>query len=283
MKRTKKLTLREAFSLTRKHRWDRQKAGADAIACAERVLGVLGEGTPVTRVGEADVRRLVATLRFTHELAPGTVNRHLSALRALLDTAHTQGAIAEVPRFAWQAEPRGRIRWLSTNEQAELFASIYGINYHVGQLCKVLVDTGLRVGEALALKWADVELVGPSPRVTVRESKNGEQRVVPLTLDAAGVLRRRRGHASPFGMLSQSTVNHVFRAAREALPWAAGDDELVPHCLRHTCASRLTRAGVPTVIVGAWLGHRDVRSTLRYAHPDDVGLRSAARLLEGVQ
>lgn len=282
----KSMTLQEALTHTTRYRWAIQKAGESAITCANRVALLLGAGTGLHRIRESDVRRMVANLRFAGECSPATVNRHLSALRAMLQSGHELGAIKDIPAMPWQKEPRGRTRWLSPREQRELFMAINGQNPNVYTLCAVLVETGLRVGEALKLKWEDVMWGGANPHVVVRESKNGETRWVPLTHDAREHLRRRGNtHGfgpGPFSALSQSTVNHAFRAAREQLAWAAGDDEIVPHCLRHTCASRLVNSNVSLPVVQAWLGHRDPESTMRYAHVDADGLSAAARLLEGV-
>jgi len=289
----KALTLEEVLTHTIRHRWARQRSGESAIGCARRVLELLGPEMPVHRVREDDVRRIVATLRFQTECSPATVNRHLSALKSMLSAAKDLGAVKAVPAMPWLPEPRGRTRWLSKREQRELFLALNLHNTTVATLCTVLVETGLRVGEALALRWEDVQITGRA-HLVVRFSKNGEQRWVPLTADAVralcvmgckppyvdGVYHGLR--TGPFAHLSQSTINHTFRAAREELPWSRGDREIVPHCLRHTCASRLVRMGVSAAVIQAWLGHRDMESTMRYMHVDEDGLSAAARLLEGV-
>ena len=60
-----------------------------------------------------------------------------------------------------------------------------------------------------------------------------------------------------------------------------GDDtDFVPHCLRHTCASRLVQKGVHLQVVQQWLGHRAIQTTLRYAHLAPKNLNSARDVLE---
>jgi integrase len=183
----------------------------------------------------------------------------------------------------WQREPKGRTRWLTQDEVGHLAQAClprkHGVS--VAALVRFLAETGLRVGEALALRWDDLELEGPRAHALVRTSKNGDARWVPLTEEAAQAAHSMRTQQrGPWVGLSQSVVNHVFRAAREAVLSTAGDREVVVHTLRHTAASRLVRAGVSLPVVSAWLGHRDFRSTLRYTHIDQDGLTAAARMLQ---
>ncbi|NKF15243.1 tyrosine-type recombinase/integrase, partial [Rhizobium phaseoli] len=66
-------------------------------------------------------------------------------------------------------------------------------------------------------------------------------------------------------------------------PWAS-DDKFVPNMLRHTCASRLVFSkGIPLPQVMLWMGHRDIQTTMRYAHlaPRDLDMAAVA-LLEDV-
>jgi integrase len=221
---------------------------------------------------------MVLAMRATG-LSPASCNRHLSALSAVLEQAD------HAPAIPWQKEPKGRQRWY-TQDEVRLLAQACLTSKHgqaVSSLVLFLAETGLRVGEALALEWVDLELEGNRPHAKVADSKNGDSRWVPLTTDAAQAARTRTGPRGPWCGLSQSTVNHVFRSAREAVSSTRGDAECVVHTLRHTAASRLVRAGVSLPVVSAWLGHRDFRSTLRYTHVDEQGLTNAARLLQDAQ
>ncbi len=269
--------LLQALQLAKRDRFNAQKSGDTSAARAQRTIAWLGGTTSVARVTEARLRALVLAMRASG-LGPASVNRHLSALRVALKSAGQDSTA-----MPWQKEPRGRTRWLSPAE-VNLLASACVIQPNglaVGLLVRFLGETGLRVGEALALQWADVDLL-QRPHVIVRTSKNGDSRWVPLTNEAVQVLRVQKDLSAPF-RLSQSRVNHIFRAARDSMDWSRGNSEIVPHTLRHTAASRLVQAGVSLPVVQAWLGHRDFRSTLRYTHVDQDGLAAAARMLENRQ
>ncbi len=58
------------------------------------------------------------------------------------------------------------------------------------------------------------------------------------------------------------------------------DDQFIPHCLRHTCASRLVQRGVPILVVQQWLGHKTIQMTMRYAHLCPTNLEEAVKVLE---
>jgi integrase len=266
------MDLTTALEHTTRNRFGPQKDGERAVARAQRCIAFLGPQRLAKRVREPDLRRMLLAMRESG-LGPASINRHLSALSAVLEEAGVQLAMP------WQREPKGRTRWLSDGEVLLLQSALSG-SPTVAALVAFLAETGLRVGEALRLRWEDIELV-QRPRVVVRLSKNGDQRVVPLTATAVRTVSLMASRVDgPWWGLSQSRVNHTFRAARDSIESMRGDREIVPHALRHTAASRLIRAGVPAPTLQAWLGHRDYRSTLRYVHVGDESLAAAARMLE---
>ena len=167
----------------------------------------------------------------------------------------------------------------------------------------LLAATGMRRGEALGLRWADVDVGGSSLSVrrsatVVRHKGQGEDLIVgppksgrPRTIDLdPGTLAALRAHKATQGTLSlalarddayvlanlDGTVRHPERvsrrfvaaliAAREAL----GEDVLSKirlHDLRHTHATLLLRDGVPIKVVSERLGHASAMITLGvYAH-----------------
>lgn len=270
------MRLSAALAAARAARFDRQRDGDRAVARAERCIRFLGD-RPCSRVRPADLRRMVSAMLATG-LGPASCNRHLSALSAVLAEA---GVELEVP---WQREPRGRQRTLSREEVNHLAQACLQREHGeaVGALVRFLAETGLRLGEALALEWKDLDLTGAKPGARVGSSKNGDARWVPLTHDAVHAARTRLSPESrgPWYRMSPSVVQHVFRFARNAVSSTRGDREVVLHALRHSAASRLVQAGVSLPVVSKWLGHRDHRSTLRYVHVDDDGLVKAAAMLE---
>lgn len=250
------MNLNDALDAVWTRRWSRQRDGGQSRDRARRCLRLL-QGRPS--------RRTLAALALALEaegLAPATVNRHLSALSAVLAEA---GLELELP---WRREPRGRDARVTGAQLAALLAALPPT---MASLATFLAETGMRVGEACALGEEDI--VGEM--VHVRDSKNRDDRRVPLTERALAAWS-----ASPCGwsLMSRSSFQHAFRRAAAD----AGVPGLRPHDLRHLAASRLVAAGVPLPTVQAWLGHRDYRSTLRYVHVGSEALVRARDMLESL-
>jgi hypothetical protein len=74
--------------------------------------------------------------------------------------------------------------------------------------------------------------------------------------------RRPKG---PFTRLSQAQFRAIWNEAKGEVGLAA-DEQVVPHILRHTCASRLVQGGIDIRRVQMWLGHQTLSMTMRYAH-----------------
>ena len=191
-----------------------------------------------------------------------TINRKLAALSKLLRKASKMGEIHSLPEFRRQKEKRGRVRFLEYDEEDKLFAAIRARSEHYYLLSVFLVDTGARLGEAIGLRWNDIH----DGAVTFWLTKSGRSRSIPLTrraLEAVRSIDRKR--AGPFAGIEQYKYRAVWHEARAEIG-LANDTELVPHCLRHTCASRLVRGGVDIRRIQMWLGHQTLQMTMRYAH-----------------
>jgi integrase len=205
--------------------------------------------------------RLVIGLRKRGN-SNATINRKMSALSKLLRKAHKMGDISVLPDFTRQKERAGRVRFLEHDEETRLFAAIGARNPLYERLCIFLVDSGARLGEALGLRWNDLQ----GSMATFWITKSGRSRSVPLTTRA----RKALGHATtrglgPFSGIDQQQFRTVWKLAKQDAGFV-DDPDLVPHVLRHTCASRLVRGGIDIRRVQMWLGHQTLQMTMRYAH-----------------
>jgi site-specific recombinase XerD len=81
-------------------------------------------------------------------------------------------------------------------------------------------------------------------------------------------------------MIAAITSSRMVRA-RERILKAASIDDLRTHDLRHDFATIVHDAGAPLAVVGRLLGHRDLRSTARYAHATEARMRSAVEQAAG--
>jgi integrase len=141
--------------------------------------------------------------------------------------------------------------------------------------------TGLRRGELVALRWRDVDFERSSIRVSgsyangkLTTPKSGHGRVVPTVPEVAAALSRLSERASSTGDAALVFPGGVAEyldgsALRRRFIAACARAELRPirfHDLRHTFGTLAVRGAESIVELQAWLGHAEVRTTMRYTH-----------------
>ncbi|WP_119258852.1 site-specific integrase [Shinella zoogloeoides] len=205
-----------------------------------------------------------------------TINRKMAALSKLLRKAHKMGDIQSLPEFKRLKEKAGRIRFLEPEEETRLFEAISEKSDLYGRFCIFLIDTGARLGEGIGLRWQDLN----RDRATFWLTKSGKSRSVPLTERAAAAIqaseRTRRG---PFTNIIQAKFRAAWNEAKQEVGLGSEPD-VVPHILRHTCASRLVQGGIDIRRVQTWLGHQTLQMTMRYAHLASGDLDICVPILE---
>jgi integrase len=276
IREVKSYRISELFSAYRDILWDdgRHKYNVSSF------IGEIDEillGERFSAFDQSTLDNLVGTLRQRGN-SNATINRKMAALSKLLRKAHKMGDIHSLPEFRRQKERAGRIRFLEKDEEARLFAAIRSRSEDAYRLSIFLVDTGCRLGEALGLIWNDLQ----PTRVSFWITKSGRSRTIPLTLRAREVVafsgegRRPKG---PFAMLNQPQFRQIWNEAKMEVGLGA-DEQVVPHILRHTCASRLVQGGIDIRRVQMWLGHQTLQMTMRYAHLATNDLDSCVVVLE---
>jgi integrase len=205
-----------------------------------------------------------------------TINRKMAALSKLLRKAHKMEDIQSLPEFKRLKEKAGRVRFLEPDEEARLFAAVRERSELYARLCIFLIDSGARLGEGIGLRWQDVH----GERVTFWLTKSGKTRSVPLTERAAEAIQASAGaKRGPFASIDQAKFRAAWNEAKQEV--GLGDEpDVVPHILRHTCASRLVQGGIDIRRVQTWLGHQTLQMTMRYAHLSSGDLDICVPVLE---
>ena len=170
-----------------------------------------------------------------------------------------------------------RTRWLAGIELERLQGVMQPSDW---KLVAFAIETGLRRGEQFRLRWDQVDL--ENGVLTLPLPKGGKTRHVPLSEEAKTILRSfdsflRSAWVFP-GLkdMTQPMDSRAFlRRSFEPGLRQAGITGACWHSLRHTAASRRIMAGVDLVSVKEILGHRDIQTTLRYAHLAPEHLRDA--------
>jgi integrase len=237
------------------------------------------------------------------EVARATTNRNISSLRAALARAVEWGVLSAMPlgKIKRKAEDENAVvRYLSEDEEVRLRAALiardttrqaaresaniwrrergyeewpaYGTySDHLTPLVLLALNTGLRRGELLQLRWRDVDI--PRKMLTVRGegAKTGQTRHVPLNSEAVQVLKAWEPILCEvswyvFVGADSETPIVVIKKAWTSVLKAAKVSAFRFHDLRHTFASKLVMAGVDLNTVRELLGHKSLMMTLRYAH-----------------
>ncbi len=135
---------------------------------------------------------------------------------------------------------------------------------------------GLRVSEALALGWDQIDL--EAGRIHVRRLKNGKNGNHPLNrtqIEALRRLREEQGGRSPFVFASEQG-NRLGRSSAYKIIARAGkraglDVPVNTHMLRHSCGNHLINVLERCIRrIQEYLGHRDIRHTVRYTELDEA-------------
>ena len=192
---------------------------------------------------------------------PATVLRELTTLRAILNKAHREELLAQVPAFPRIKVEPGRCRWLTVEEERRL---LLAAKPHLRALIAFAVDTGGRKSELLKLDWQNVDL--DRGFVTFRKTKNGEDRSVRLTDRAKQVLSDLAPQVcGPVFTYRGQGIKDVKTSFGRACKRAEIEDFRF-HDLRHTFASRLVQQGVSLYEVMHLTGHKSFEMVQRYAH-----------------
>jgi integrase len=213
--------------------------------------------------------------RPARPVRPGTVNRELDTLRAILQWAVKERKLLESPMADVEhlhVENR-RIRVLTTDEQRALLAACRR-HLKLAVLLELLLITGARVGEFLALMWADDH----RDELHFLQTKNRQVRPVQVSprmralLDAlprqgAYVFTNRRT-GRPY-----LNVRKVFDRALVRAGITTGD--VTVHTLRHTAITRMRMAGIDDATIMELVGHLTKRMLDRYTHPPIERKRTA--------
>ena len=258
----------------------------------------------LTRLTPTDVRAFVQA-KTTAGLAPATVKQMHAILRAALQHAMREDLVARnvAKLVVVPGGSQGEIVPLSVEEARALLSAAEGTRLYA--LWAVALAVGLRRGEALGLRWKDVDLDLGELRVSqtlqrvdgqlqiVPPKSERSRRRVPLPSVTVAALKRHReraaaeaakrgGSVGPEDLVFTSSIgtpleprnaNRVFTD----LLRSAGLRPTRFHDLRHTCASLLLAQGVSPRVVMETLGHSAIAVTMNtYGHVMPLAQREAA-------
>lgn len=160
---------------------------------------------------------------------------------------------------------KSRKRRLEGDEESRLLAALRESRNPAMQiLVQLAIESAMRQGELLKMRWEDIQLQEDHGSVLLRDTKNGEDRVVPLT-SAAVVLLATMPRPIKGGYVFNMTKNSVRTAWNYALK-RANIQGLRFHDLRHEATSRLFELGLDRIEAAAITGHKTLQMLKDYTH-----------------
>ncbi|MFA4828435.1 MAG: site-specific integrase [Thermodesulfovibrionales bacterium] len=200
---------------------------------------------------------------------PATVNRLIATISHMFTKAVEWDMVEEetlkrIRKVKLLPENNRRLRYLSKEECQSL---INVCDAHLKPIVITALNTGMRKGEILNLKWDNVDL--KHGFILLDITKNGERREIPINNTLRGILqgltRRLDIPCVFYDSATGKPYGDVKRSFHTALRRAMIHDFHF-HDQRHTFASHLVMAGIDITTVKELLGHKTLTMTLRYAH-----------------
>jgi integrase len=235
---------------------------------------------PIGQITAAEIQDWQARKRQVNK--PATVNRILCRLRHMLNKAVEWEQLDESPmkRLKFLRENNARLRYLSLEECETLINAC--LVPHMRAIVTVALHTGMRLGEILDLKRPDLDFA--TGVLTVRDSKNGEKRHIPMDSTVVSLLSQFPGMPGSDYVFPSATGGRwacnqkAFRNARAR----AGLVDLHFHDLRHTFASQWMMNQGDLYALKEILGHKSIAMTQRYAHLSPAYKRAMVDRMEQI-
>ena len=279
----------------------------------------------LAEIKTADIDDFVADLKQPRvvngldgrRLSSASINRALGLLRHMLNWAVGREYLDRTPfrrgtevLIRMELEDNKRRRRLSEREESALLAVA---SPHLRSMIIAALDTGMRRGEMLALRFGDIDWKRRVITLRGATTKSRRTRVVPigtarllavlkwLRLDSAGGRKNNEVQVfsneagEPLKTFKKAWVVAVLKSHGVNPRWRKGDykdlstecqqrfrsTNLHWHDLRHEYASRLVECGVPLAQVRDLLGHASILTTERYDNQRLEALQAAVERLEG--
>lgn len=214
-------------------------------------------------------------------LTNNSINVEIRSLKRVLNLTkrlylvNEQLELKELPKFT-------KTRYLTIDEEKALIDQLQGkdsASYHKAHdLCVFLIDTGVRLSEALNARWDDIDFENKTFEVYRLKTKSLS--IVPLTNRVIAMLKNRMAEPQPFDQMSRAV-----RQLRKSMDTVCNNDprlneqrgKATPHSLRDTYASRLVKRGMSLHQLSKLLGHTTAQMSNKYSHLEHADVVNLAR------
>lgn len=288
---------------------ENRKSGGETVKGLKRYFTRFDE-RPAASLTVGDMELWRREMRETRKLKAATLNRAATYLTAMLNWAVKRKLISANPLeeldHLKETDSKKSWRFLSKEEIAVLkealrerdaavragavpciYAEPMGGAFAdpLEPMALVSLNTGVRWGTLVSLRWRNIDLAHGTLYIDADSTKAEAAQMLPLNSSATDVLKKWREEApdaAPAALVFPAPMGGMFHNVNKAwyrLLADSGLGHLRWHDLRHTFASQLVIAGIPLNTVRELLGHKNIKTTLRYAHLAPQGLRAAVECI----
>jgi len=208
----------------------------------------------------------------------GTINRELTCLKHMFTIAERfrkfdgKNSVKDVKFFQ---ERQFIMRILDREEIKRL---INASTSYLRAMIILALNTGMRKGEILNLKWNDVDFI--EDYIYIKETKSNVIRKIPINSIVRTTLKsiKRENDFVFYSPKTETRFIDFFRSFKSACR-KVDINNLRFHDLRHTAATLMVMGGIDLATVSQILGHSTIQMTMKYAHPTPENKRRAVNVL----
>ncbi|MGB2534045.1 MAG: tyrosine-type recombinase/integrase [Candidatus Puniceispirillum sp.] len=223
----------------------------------------LGSNSTLSQITSKDIASYKVARQ--KEVTSASVRRELSLLSSLFETAKNEWGLAALknPVTAIRRPPDSiaRSRRLTAFEREQLLSESFRTR-HTQLFLAILIalNTGMRQGEILKLKWEDIDF--DRDQINVRDTKNGSNRLIVLSTTLRTALFCKERNTKTVFKITASGLQQAFRKLTSQLQI----HNLRFHDLRHEAISSFFEMGLSVPEVQLMSGHRTLDQLMRYSH-----------------
>lgn len=277
-------TLSEATNLVYKRRYNGEDSAENFLIAMKYNIKAIGN-LPVNKITKQHIKKLMDYHRFTRKNSKQVTNTKVGYLKTVLDEMIEDGFIQDVSFPKRLKDKKQKVHYLTDDMEKDLLDNLYSKQnpntWMAADIIKCLIDLGCRVNELLNLEKRFVDF--DNNQINFNERKNEQAVAVPMTNRVQKIMKKcfyysTRPTEKLFNGVDYPWLNYIWQNAREELGYA-DKKYYTLHLCRHTCGSRLAQRGVPLLLIKDWLGHKDIKTTMIYAHLQPKALHSVVEVL----
>ena len=283
-KEEKNVTLTQLKNLYDNYSKTNKKSYKHDVYSLNIIVNYFGTSAIVQKITPKKIEDFKQYLKSERNLKNSSINRYLEILSKMFNLGIDNEIIRNNPlkKTAKLREDNHKIRFLSMEEELRLFKAIeyeHEVLDRYTRLKKIVkpylflkpiiitaLQTGMRRGEILNLKWSNIDFTYGF--IELLDTKSGKARKVPISDTLRDVLNSIE-HQSEYVFVNPKTNKPYIdlKKSFHQVMKLANIKNFRFHDLRHTVATRLVENNIDLAVIQEILGHAHIETTMRYAHP----------------